>query len=119
MRAISGMIKPVSGKITLSGQDITGMESHQIAKRGLAHSPEGRRVFPTLSVLDNIRLGAFVRYTNARPKATSSPTCKKRWRCSASQGAHASAGGHPVGRRAANAGHGACCHAQPGGLFAG
>jgi branched-chain amino acid transport system ATP-binding protein len=44
------------------------MESHQIAKLGLAHSPEGRRVFPTLSVLDNIRLGAFVRYTNMRPK---------------------------------------------------
>ena len=68
MRAISGMIKPVSGTIKLSGQDITGLESHQIAKRGLAHSPEGRRVFPTLSVLDNIRLGAFVRYTNTRPK---------------------------------------------------
>jgi branched-chain amino acid transport system ATP-binding protein len=68
MRAISGMIKPVAGKVTLAGQDITGMDSHQIAKRGLAHSPEGRRVFATLSVIDNIRLGAFVRYTNARPK---------------------------------------------------
>ena len=68
MRAISGMIKPVSGKISLAGQDITGMDSHQIAKRGLAHSPEGRRVFATLSVIDNIRLGAFVRYTNVRPK---------------------------------------------------
>ena len=68
MRAISGMIKPASGRITLAGQDITGLGSHQIAKRGLAHSPEGRRVFPSLSVLDNIRLGAFVRYTNARPK---------------------------------------------------
>src|SRR5450830_9059 len=68
MRAISGMIKPTSGKVSLAGRDITGLDSHQIAKRGLAHSPEGRRVFPTLSVLDNIRLGAFVRYTNARPK---------------------------------------------------
>ena len=68
MRAVSGMIKPTAGKITLGGKDITGMESHQIAKLGLAHSPEGRRVFPTLSVLDNIRLGAFVRYTNMRPK---------------------------------------------------
>ena len=68
MRAISGMIKPTSGKVTLAGQDITGLESHKIAKRGLAHSPEGRRVFPTLSVLDNIRMGAFVRYTKARPK---------------------------------------------------
>ena len=68
MRAVSGMIKPVAGKITLGERDITGLESHQIAKLGLAHSPEGRRVFPTLSVLDNIRLGAFVRYTKARPK---------------------------------------------------
>jgi branched-chain amino acid transport system ATP-binding protein len=68
MRAVSGMIKPSSGQITLAGHDITGLDSHQIARRGLAHSPEGRRVFPTLSVVDNIRLGAFVRYTNARPK---------------------------------------------------
>ena len=68
MRAISGMIKPEAGRVTLAGKDITGLASHQIAKRGLAHSPEGRRVFPTLSVLDNIRMGAFVRYTNARPK---------------------------------------------------
>ena len=68
MRAISGMIKPTSGKVSLAGEDIMGLDSHQIAKRGLAHSPEGRRVFPTLSVLDNIRLGAFVRYTKARPK---------------------------------------------------
>jgi branched-chain amino acid transport system ATP-binding protein len=68
MRAISGMVKPVSGRITLAGRDITGLDSHKIAKLGLAHSPEGRRVFPTLSVLDNIRLGAFVRYTSARPR---------------------------------------------------
>ncbi len=68
MRAISGMIKPTAGSITLSGANITGQASYQIAKRGLAHSPEGRRVFPTLSVLDNIRLGAFARYTGARTK---------------------------------------------------
>jgi branched-chain amino acid transport system ATP-binding protein len=68
MRAVSGMIAPSAGKITLAGKDITGMASHQIAKLGLAHSPEGRRVFPTLSVVDNIRLGAFARYTGALPK---------------------------------------------------
>jgi branched-chain amino acid transport system ATP-binding protein len=68
MRAVSGMISPSAGKITLAGKDITGMPSHQIAKLGLAHSPEGRRVFPTLSVLDNVRLGAFARYTGALPK---------------------------------------------------
>ena len=68
MRAISGMIKPRGGKVTLGDQDITGMESHKIARAGLAHSPEGRRVFSTMSVTDNLLLGAFPRFTRARPK---------------------------------------------------
>ena len=68
MRAISGMIKPRGGSVLLSGQDITGMDSHRIARAGLAHSPEGRRVFATMSVTDNLLLGAFPRFTRARPK---------------------------------------------------
>jgi branched-chain amino acid transport system ATP-binding protein len=68
MRAISGMIKPKSGQITLSGMDIGGLPSHRIARAGLAHSPEGRRVFASMSVLDNLLLGAFPRYTGARPR---------------------------------------------------
>ena len=68
MRAISGMIRPTSGTVRLGGRDITGLESHKIARSGLAHSPEGRRVFPTMSVTDNLLLGAFPRYTGSRPK---------------------------------------------------
>ena len=68
MRAISGMIKPKAGSVTLGGVDITGLESHKIARAGLAHSPEGRRVFSTMSVTDNLLLGAFPRFTRARPK---------------------------------------------------
>jgi branched-chain amino acid transport system ATP-binding protein len=68
MRAISGMIKPKGGSVTLGGKDITGMESHKIARAGLAQSPEGRRVFSTMSVTDNLLLGAFPRFTRARPK---------------------------------------------------
>ena len=68
MRAISGMIKPKQGTVTLSGQDITGLESHKIARAGLAHSPEGRRVFATMSVTDNLILGAFPRFTRSRPR---------------------------------------------------
>ncbi|MDY7575233.1 ABC transporter ATP-binding protein [Actimicrobium sp. CCI2.3] len=68
MRAISGMIKPKSGSVTLSGKDVTGLESHKIARAGLAHSPEGRRVFSTMSVTDNLLLGAFPRYTGSRPR---------------------------------------------------
>lgn len=68
MRAISGMIKPTAGTINLAGKDITGLDSHRIARAGLAHSPEGRRVFATMSVTDNLLLGAFPRFTRARPK---------------------------------------------------
>lgn len=68
MRAISGMIKPKGGKVTLDGKDITGHDSHKIARAGLAHSPEGRRVFASMSVTDNLLLGAFPRFTRARPK---------------------------------------------------
>ena len=59
MRAVSGMIKPTAGAITLNGKRVDGLESYTIAKLGLAHSPEGRRVFATMSVTDNLVLGAF------------------------------------------------------------
>ncbi len=68
LRAISGMLKPESGTVMLAGADITGLPSHEIAKRGLAHSPEGRRVFSALSVADNLELGAFTRAIGARPR---------------------------------------------------
>src|SRR5438128_9679978 len=68
MRAISGMIKPKGGSVLLGGKDVTGMDSHRIARAGLAHSPEGRRVFSTMSVTDNLLLGAFPRYTRSRPR---------------------------------------------------
>ena len=68
MRAISGMIAPTSGEITLNGKRIDGLESYHIAKQGLAHSPEGRRVFATMTVTDNLTLGAFPRLTGSRPR---------------------------------------------------
>lgn len=68
MRAVTGMIKPSAGQIELSGKKIDGLESFKIAKLGLAHSPEGRRVFSTMSVTDNLLLGAFPRLTGSRPK---------------------------------------------------
>ena len=68
MRAVSGMIAPTAGEITLNGKRIDGLESYHIAKQGLAHSPEGRRVFATMTVTDNLILGAFPRLTGSRPK---------------------------------------------------
>jgi branched-chain amino acid transport system ATP-binding protein len=68
MRALSGMIRPRAGSIRLNGREIGGLESYDVARFGLAHSPEGRRVFPTLSVEDNLTLGAFPRLTGSRSK---------------------------------------------------
>ena len=68
MRAVSGMIKPTGGSISLNGKNITGLTSNRIARAGLAHSPEGRRVFATLPVTDNLLLGAFPRLTFGRER---------------------------------------------------
>jgi branched-chain amino acid transport system ATP-binding protein len=60
LRAISGMVKPTSGRILFDGQDITGLAPHEIVRRGLAHSPEGRLVFANLTVMENLRMGAYL-----------------------------------------------------------
>ena len=61
LRTISGLVKPQSGKILLNDEDITGMDSAQIVKRGVTMVPEGRRIFPNLTVYENIRIGAYLR----------------------------------------------------------
>jgi branched-chain amino acid transport system ATP-binding protein len=64
LRAISGMVKSSSGRILFDGQDITGMAPHEIVRRGLAHSPEGRLVFANLTVMENLRMGAYLQRDN-------------------------------------------------------
>jgi branched-chain amino acid transport system ATP-binding protein len=61
MRALSGLLRPVAGSIRLLGNELGALPAHAIARRGLALVPEGRQVFPHLSVLDNLRLGALRR----------------------------------------------------------
>ena len=61
LRAISGLITPWSGSVTLEGADVTGMRSDRLVERGMAHVPEGRRMLPRLTVDENLRLGAFSR----------------------------------------------------------
>jgi branched-chain amino acid transport system ATP-binding protein len=68
LRALTGMIKPESGRVMLGDVDIAGKPAYAIVKYGVAHSPEGRRVFPTSTVRDNLELGAFTRLTGARTK---------------------------------------------------
>ena len=61
LRTISGLLRPTSGSITFEGKDITKVAAHDIVSLGLAHSPEGRRIFPQLTVRENLMLGAFSR----------------------------------------------------------
>ena len=61
MRAVSGMLRPTRGQVLLDGKPVQGLPASRIARLGLAHSPEGRKVFGPLSVEDNLLLGAFRR----------------------------------------------------------
>ena len=61
LHTITGLLNARSGSIVLDGKDITKTPAHKIVKMGIAHVPEGRRIFQNLTVLDNIRLGAFTR----------------------------------------------------------
>lgn len=61
LRTISGLIKPSKGSITFKGKKIEGMSAPEIVKLGISHVPEGRRIFPDMTVLENLELGAFLR----------------------------------------------------------
>ncbi len=65
LRTISGLVKPKSGRISYDGAEISGLPAHQIVARGIAQSPEGRMIFANLSVLENLRMGAYLRRDKA------------------------------------------------------
>jgi branched-chain amino acid transport system ATP-binding protein len=61
LRAISGLVKPASGTIVYDGRNLHGVAPHEIVRLGVGHSPEGRRVFPRMTVRENLELGAYTR----------------------------------------------------------
>ncbi len=75
MRTLSGLITPQSGKITFAGHDTTRMGADRIVRLGIGQSPEGRRVFGTLSVAENLRMGGFT-----RPAAEIDESCEHVYR---------------------------------------
>jgi len=66
MRVISGLIRPTSGSLVMEGVDLAATPAHRIVELGVAHVPESRRLFPRMTVEDNLKMGGFVRA--ARPK---------------------------------------------------
>ena len=70
LHTVTGLISPVGGKIEFEGKDITKTPPHKIVAMGMAHVPEGRHVFPDMTVLQNLMLGAFTRRDSAEVSAT-------------------------------------------------
>jgi branched-chain amino acid transport system ATP-binding protein len=61
LNTISGIVRPRSGKILFEGKDITNLSAHRIVELGITHAPEGRKIFSTLTVDENLDMGAFIR----------------------------------------------------------
>lgn len=64
LRSIAGLIKPASGSIEFNGEAITGVDTTQIVKKGITLVPEGRKIFPDLTVEENLKIGAYMRKDN-------------------------------------------------------
>jgi len=67
LRTISGLVKPVAGTVTFNGEEITGLTPYEIVSRGITLVPEGRKVFPDLTVLENLKAGAYLRKDDIKP----------------------------------------------------
>ena len=65
LKTISGLLKPKSGEILYEGKNIAGLPPHEIVKRGLSHVPEGRMIFANLTVLENLKMGAYLQRDKA------------------------------------------------------
>ncbi len=65
LKAISGLLRPVAGKICFEGEDVTGCSPGRMLSLGVAHCPEGRRVFPYMSVRENLQMGCYLRSDSA------------------------------------------------------
>jgi branched-chain amino acid transport system ATP-binding protein len=70
LRALTGLVRPSSGTIEFHGQSLVGLAPHQIIRLGIGHVPEGRRLFPKMSVMENLKMGAYLRQNRAEIENT-------------------------------------------------
>jgi len=61
LKSISALVRPREGRVVYEGQDIARTEAHQLVRLGIGHAPEGRRIFPRLTVIENLQMGAYTR----------------------------------------------------------
>jgi branched-chain amino acid transport system ATP-binding protein len=65
LKTLSGLLRPQSGQIELEGVSLNGADPHAIVQRGVAHAPEGRKIFPRFTVLENLKIGGYIRAKTA------------------------------------------------------
>lgn len=65
LKTLSGLLRPRTGSVELAGAPLNSMEPHEIVRRGVAHVPEGRKIFPRFTVLENLRIGGYTRQRSA------------------------------------------------------
>jgi branched-chain amino acid transport system ATP-binding protein len=70
LRALTGLVRPSGGEVRFENTSLVGLAPHQIVRLGIAHVPEGRRLFPKMTVLENLRMGAYLRSNNAQAGST-------------------------------------------------
>ncbi len=70
LRALTGLIKPSGGDITFERTSLVGLPPHHIVRRGIAHVPEGRRLFPKMTVFENLKMGAYLETSKAETAST-------------------------------------------------
>ncbi|MGH9107578.1 MAG: ABC transporter ATP-binding protein [Acidimicrobiales bacterium] len=68
VKAVAGVLRPAAGRVYLGDEQLAGLPAHQIVRRGLAYVPQNQNVFPTLSVVENLEMGAFTRKTGVRAR---------------------------------------------------
>ena len=101
-KTIVGFVHATSGRVMFDGQDITGLRPDQVLPRGLAYVPQGRIVFPQMTVLENLEMGAYIERdgaTSAGEPSSASTRSSRSWRAAGAEGRHA------LGRRAADGRH--------------
>ena len=70
LRALTGLVKPSGGEVRFENTSLVGLAPHQIVRLGIAHVPEGRRLFPKMTVLENLRMGAYLQTKRAEMAST-------------------------------------------------
>jgi len=101
LMGISGIVRPRSGTIQYDGTDITKKDPQEIVELGIIHSPEGRRIFGNLSVIENLRMGAVRR----KDKGSLKRIWRRCFRCSLFWESASIKLGDPIGGRTADAGY--------------